>query len=90
MLFESVIILTKSIVSEEFQRAVKVSTGTTLDSHIVDTVFNIFDVDGDGHLSYREFISIMKDRMHRGSKVRAFILVEIKKSILLKFFLGMK
>ena len=57
-------------ISEEFQRAVKVSTGFTLDSHIVDTVFNIFDVDGDGHLSYKEFISIMKDRMHRGSKVR--------------------
>ena len=48
----------------------KVSTGTTLGSHIVDTVFNIFDVDGDGHLSYKEFISIMKDRMHRGSRVR--------------------
>lgn len=33
------------------------------------TVFAIFDADGDGHLSYREFIAIMKDRLHRGFKV---------------------
>ncbi|XP_053399932.1 calcium uptake protein 3, mitochondrial-like isoform X4 [Mercenaria mercenaria] len=53
---------------EEFQRAVKICTGTELGSHIVSTVFNMFDVDGDGHLSYKEFISIMKDRKHRGSR----------------------
>jgi Ca2+-binding EF-hand superfamily protein len=32
-------------------------------------VFHIFDEDGDGQLSYREFIAIMKDRLHRGFKV---------------------
>ncbi|XP_060558444.1 calcium uptake protein 3, mitochondrial-like isoform X2 [Ruditapes philippinarum] len=53
---------------EEFQRAVKICTGTELGSHIVNTVFNMFDVDGDGHLSYKEFISIMKDRKYRGSR----------------------
>ncbi|XP_035828296.1 calcium uptake protein 3, mitochondrial [Aplysia californica] len=53
---------------EEFQRAVMVCTGFTLSSHIVSTVFNIFDTDGDGHLSHKEFISIMKDRLHRGAR----------------------
>lgn len=57
------------VLSEDFQRAVFVCTGSNLSSHLVDTVFNIFDADGDGHLSYVEFISIMKDRLHRGSRV---------------------
>lgn len=41
-----------------------------LSTHIIDTVFALFDVDGDGQLSYKEFIAIMKDRLHRGFKVR--------------------
>lgn len=40
-----------------------------LSTHIIDTVFALFDVDGDGQLSYKEFIAIMKDRLHRGFKV---------------------
>ncbi|XP_020709610.2 calcium uptake protein 3, mitochondrial isoform X2 [Athalia rosae] len=56
------------ISKDEFHRAVKICTGTSLTPHIVDTVFAIFDVDGDGQLSYKEFIAIMKDRLHRGSK----------------------
>ncbi|EZA48713.1 EF-hand domain-containing family member A2 [Ooceraea biroi] len=52
----------------EFQRAVKICTGTMLSNHIIDTVFALFDVDGDGQLSYKEFIAIMKDRLHRGFK----------------------
>ncbi|CAH1777500.1 unnamed protein product, partial [Owenia fusiformis] len=51
---------------EEFQRAVKICTGFSLDPGIVHTVFQIFDTDDDGHLSHDEFISIMKDRLHRG------------------------
>lgn len=56
----------KPISQEEFHRAVKICTGHSLDPHLVDTVFQIFDSDGDGFLSYKEFIAIMRDRLHRG------------------------
>jgi len=39
-----------------------------LSDHLVHTVFQIFDEDGDGQLSYKEFIAIMRDRIHRGIK----------------------
>lgn len=58
--------------TEEFSRAVKICTGRSLTPHLIDTVFAIFDEDGDGLLSYKEFIAIMKDRLHRGFKVSAF------------------
>ena len=53
----------------EFQRAVKICTGASLSQHVVRTVFLIFDQDGDGRLSDREFIAIMQDRIHRGLQV---------------------
>ncbi|XP_034947002.1 calcium uptake protein 3, mitochondrial isoform X2 [Chelonus insularis] len=56
------------ISKDEFLRAVKICTGTCIPMHIIDTVFALFDVDGDGQLSYKEFIAIMKDRLHRGFK----------------------
>ncbi|XP_058452222.1 calcium uptake protein 3, mitochondrial isoform X2 [Malaya genurostris] len=56
------------ISKDEFGRAVKICTGSELNSHLIDTVFAIFDEDGDGLLSYKEFIAIMKDRLHRGFK----------------------
>ncbi|XP_060823760.1 calcium uptake protein 3, mitochondrial isoform X2 [Bombus pascuorum] len=56
------------ISKDEFQRAVKICTGSILSEHIIDTVFALFDEDGDGQLSYKEFIAIMKDRLHRGFK----------------------
>lgn len=59
--------------TEQFQRAVYVCTGYRLSPHMVNTVFQIFDADGDGHLSHKEFISIMKDRLHRGSRVRVAV-----------------
>lgn len=40
---------------------------------MIETVFAIFDEDGDGLLSYKEFIAIMKDRLHRGFKVSNFL-----------------
>jgi calcium uptake protein 3, mitochondrial len=60
----------RAISKDEFQRAVKICTGSMLDKHLIDTVFAIFDEDGDGLLSYKEFIAIMKDRLHRGFKVK--------------------
>ncbi|CAG9568329.1 unnamed protein product [Danaus chrysippus] len=56
------------ISKDEFHRAVKICTGISQSPHLVSTVFAIFDQDGDGFLSYREFIAIMKDRLHRGFK----------------------
>ncbi|XP_078534273.1 calcium uptake protein 3, mitochondrial isoform X6 [Lissotriton helveticus] len=56
----------RSIGQDEFKRAVYVATGLKLSHHLVNTVFKIFDVDRDDQLSYKEFIGIMKDRLHRG------------------------
>lgn len=38
----------------------KICTGAPLNEHLIDTVFAIFDEDGDGLLSYKEFIAIMR------------------------------
>ncbi|XP_038647042.1 calcium uptake protein 3, mitochondrial-like isoform X2 [Scyliorhinus canicula] len=56
----------RSIGQDEFKRAVYVATDLKLSSHLVNTVFKIFDVDKDDQLSYKEFIGVMKDRLHRG------------------------
>ncbi|KRF78975.1 calcium uptake protein 3, mitochondrial isoform X7 [Drosophila virilis] len=56
----------RSISKDEFARAAKICTGYCLSQHMIDTVFAIFDADGDGLLHYKEFIAIMKDRLHRG------------------------
>ncbi|CAN9514736.1 unnamed protein product [Ophioblennius macclurei] len=58
----------RSIGQEEFSRAVYVATGIKLTRHLVNTVFRIFDEDRDGKLSHKEFIGIMKDRLHRGDR----------------------
>lgn len=58
-----------SWLTDEFARAVYVATGLKLSRHLVNTIFKIFDVDHDDQLSYKEFIGIMKDRLHRGSWV---------------------
>ncbi|XP_030643739.1 calcium uptake protein 3, mitochondrial [Chanos chanos] len=58
----------RSIGQDEFARAVYVATGLKLTSHLVNTIFKIFDVDHDDQLSYKEFIGIMKDRLHRGAR----------------------
>ncbi|XP_034747746.1 calcium uptake protein 3, mitochondrial-like isoform X2 [Etheostoma cragini] len=58
----------RSIGQDEFARAVYVATGLKLTRHLVHTIFKIFDVDHDDQLSYKEFIGIMKDRLHRGGR----------------------
>ena len=37
-----------------------------LSDHIIDVVFILFDENGDGKLSNREFVSVMKQRALRG------------------------
>ncbi|XP_017965495.1 calcium uptake protein 3, mitochondrial isoform X5 [Drosophila navojoa] len=61
----------RSISKDEFARAAKICTGYSLSEHLIDTVFAIFDADGDGLLHYKEFIAIMKDRLHRGFRSTA-------------------
>ncbi|XP_034453434.1 calcium uptake protein 3, mitochondrial isoform X4 [Hippoglossus hippoglossus] len=56
----------RSIGQEEFTRAVYVATGIKLTRHLVNTVFKIFDEDHDDKLSHKEFIGVMKNRLHRG------------------------
>ncbi|XP_041640137.1 calcium uptake protein 3, mitochondrial isoform X6 [Cheilinus undulatus] len=60
----------RPIGQDEFARAVYVATGLNLTRHLVNTIFKIFDVDHDDQLSYKEFIGIMKDRLHRGARVK--------------------
>ncbi|XP_061107972.1 calcium uptake protein 3, mitochondrial-like [Conger conger] len=58
----------RSIGQDEFARAVYVATGHKFTRHLVNTVFKIFDVDHDDKLSYKEFIGIMQDRLHRRAR----------------------
>lgn len=58
-----------AVTQEEFQRAVHISTGHVLHPYVVYTVFQLFDKDGDGKLSYGEFIELMKDRVQRGFRM---------------------
>uniref|UniRef100_A0A8C3I986 Mitochondrial calcium uptake 2 n=1 Tax=Chrysemys picta bellii TaxID=8478 RepID=A0A8C3I986_CHRPI len=53
----------------EFKRAVKVATGQELSDNVLDTVFKIFDLDGDNCLSHGEFLGVLKNRMYRGLRV---------------------
>ncbi|CAF0730642.1 unnamed protein product [Adineta ricciae] len=70
----------KPISQAEFQRAVKISVGFELDPHIIGLIFRIFDIDNDQHLSYDEFMGVMKDRLARGFRTR-----DLEKSTLSKF-----
>uniref|UniRef100_A0A3P8VUT6 Mitochondrial calcium uptake 2 n=1 Tax=Cynoglossus semilaevis TaxID=244447 RepID=A0A3P8VUT6_CYNSE len=54
----------------QFKRAVRIATGHDLSENVLDTVFKLFDLDGDNCLSHREFIAVMKDRVLRGLKVQ--------------------
>lgn len=52
----------------------KIATGHELSENVLDTVFKIFDMDGDNCLSHKEFIAVMTDRVLRGLRVRALCL----------------
>ncbi|CAB4044646.1 calcium uptake 3, mitochondrial-like, partial [Paramuricea clavata] len=53
------------VTQEEFKRAVLIATGGVLGDHIVNIVFQLFDIDGDGKLSQKEFLGLMKDRVNK-------------------------
>ncbi|XP_059941898.1 calcium uptake protein 3, mitochondrial isoform X1 [Mesoplodon densirostris] len=76
----------RSIGQDEFKRAVYVATGLRFSPHLVNTVFKIFDVDKDDQLSYKEFIGIMKDRLHRGFRISTRQR-EVLKSLHIQYFL---
>ena len=61
------------IYTGDFRKAVCICGGEDITTSVIDAVYTIFDVDGDGHLSTEEFISIMKSRLKRGLRV-CFIL----------------
>lgn len=61
----------------EFKRAVKVATGQELSDNVLDTVFKIFDLDGDNCLSHGEFVGVLKNRMYRGLRVTKLELSKI-------------
>uniref|UniRef100_A0A3B5LZP7 EF-hand domain-containing protein n=1 Tax=Xiphophorus couchianus TaxID=32473 RepID=A0A3B5LZP7_9TELE len=54
----------------QFKRAVKIATGHELSENVLDTVFKLFDLDGDDCLSHKEFMGVMTDRVLRGLKVQ--------------------
>uniref|UniRef100_A0A3Q4ASP8 EF-hand domain-containing protein n=1 Tax=Mola mola TaxID=94237 RepID=A0A3Q4ASP8_MOLML len=58
------------LIEAQFKRAVKIATGHDLSENVLDTVFKLFDMDGDDYLSHKEFINVMKDRVLRGLKVQ--------------------
>ncbi|XP_039632894.1 calcium uptake protein 2, mitochondrial [Perca fluviatilis] len=53
-----------------FKRAVRIATGHDLSESVLDTVFKLFDMDGDNCLSHKEFMGVMKDRVLRGLRVQ--------------------
>ncbi|GMT19740.1 hypothetical protein PFISCL1PPCAC_11037 [Pristionchus fissidentatus] len=58
------------VTKAEFARAVQCTCGEKLDDTVVDLIFAVFDANDDGKLSYREFLAVMNDRLHRGLKTR--------------------
>merc|ERR1712083_966829 len=49
-----------------FKHVANTVAGVNLSDHVIDVVFVLFDEDGDGRLSNKEFISVMKQRVMRG------------------------
>lgn len=51
---------------ETLKQVAKLVAGVDLTGHIINIVFCIFDENQDDHLSNKEFIAVMKDKMFRG------------------------
>ncbi|XP_070605915.1 calcium uptake protein 2, mitochondrial [Erythrolamprus reginae] len=62
-------VASRPVKQADFKRAVKVATGQELSDNVLDTIFKIFDLDGDNCLSHAEFLGVLKNRMHRGLRV---------------------
>lgn len=55
-----------SIDGETLKHVAKTVAHVELTDHIIDVVFTLFDENNDGHLSNKEFVSVMKQRVMRG------------------------
>ncbi|KAI6647957.1 Calcium uptake protein 1, mitochondrial isoform X2 [Oopsacas minuta] len=62
-----------SIPQDEFRYVIKCITKIELDEHLVSVLFTLLDQDGDGMLSRKEFVRVIKRRSARGfNKPRDF------------------
>ena len=55
-----------SIDQSILKHVAKTVANVNLSDHLVEVVFNLFDENGDGKLSHKEFITVMKRRWLRG------------------------
>lgn len=55
-----------SIGTDTLKHVARVCANVELSDHVVDVIFTIFDEDGDGQLSNKEFVSVMKNKLKRG------------------------
>ncbi|XP_048761828.2 calcium uptake protein 1, mitochondrial-like isoform X2 [Ostrea edulis] len=55
-----------SIDEETLKHVAATVAGVRLSDHVVELVFTLFDENGDGQLSNKEFVSVMKQRVMRG------------------------
>ena len=51
---------------DTMKHVAKTVANVDLSDHVIDVVFVLFDEDGDGKLSNKEFVSVMKQRAMRG------------------------
>jgi hypothetical protein len=55
-----------SIGQATLKHVAKVCADVDLSDHVVDVIFTIFDENGDGGLSNKEFVDVMKNKLKRG------------------------
>ncbi|KAF7247239.1 Calcium uptake protein 1, mitochondrial [Varanus komodoensis] len=57
---------TEASIPDTMQQVAKTVAKVELSDHVCDVVFALFDCDGNGELSNKEFVAIMKQRLMRG------------------------